>query len=75
MNVSNTGPVTGCNGLLLRGMSPGLIFYGTHFFLTGGTALSCAYYRHRYSDDLDFFVSSDSTFIEQVNLVLSAILS
>jgi predicted nucleotidyltransferase component of viral defense system len=46
---------------------------GTHFFLTGGTALSRAYYRYRYSDDLDFFVSSDDTFKEQVNLVLSAL--
>jgi hypothetical protein len=27
---------------------------GTRFFLTGGTALSRAYYHHRYSDDLDF---------------------
>jgi len=26
------------------------------FYLTGGTALSRGYYRHRYSDDLDFFV-------------------
>ena len=29
----------------------------TRFYLTGGTALSRAYYRHRYSDDLDFFVN------------------
>ena len=28
---------------------------GTPLYLTGGTALSRAYYRHRYSDDLDFF--------------------
>ena len=28
----------------------------TDFFLTDGTALSRAYYGHRYSDDLDFFV-------------------
>ncbi|MDR2095073.1 MAG: nucleotidyl transferase AbiEii/AbiGii toxin family protein [Treponema sp.] len=32
---------------------------GTHFFLTGGTALSRAYYPHRYSDDLDFFYADD----------------
>ena len=25
------------------------------FYLTGGTALSRAYYNHRYSDDLDFY--------------------
>jgi predicted nucleotidyltransferase component of viral defense system len=46
---------------------------GTHFFLTGGTALSRAYYQYRYSDDLDFFVSSDNTFKEQVTLVLAAL--
>jgi predicted nucleotidyltransferase component of viral defense system len=46
---------------------------GTHFFLTGGTALSRAYYRHRYSDDLDFFVSSDNAFKDQANLVLAAL--
>jgi hypothetical protein len=45
----------------------------THFFLTGGTALSRAYYHHRYSDDLDFFVSSDNAFTEQVKLVLAAL--
>jgi len=43
----------------------------TRFFLTGGTALSRAYYRHRYSDDLDFFVNSDPDFHEQVDLVFS----
>jgi predicted nucleotidyltransferase component of viral defense system len=46
---------------------------GTHFFLTGGTALSRAYYHHRYSDDLDFFVSSDNAFKDQVTLVLAAL--
>jgi predicted nucleotidyltransferase component of viral defense system len=46
---------------------------GTLFFLTGGTALSRAYYQHRYSGYLDFFVSSDNTFTEQVNLVLAAL--
>lgn len=29
----------------------------TEFYLTGGTALSRGYLKHRYSDDLDFFVS------------------
>jgi hypothetical protein len=43
----------------------------TQFFLTGGTALSRAYYNHRYSDDLDFFVNSVSDFHEQVELVMS----
>ena len=41
----------------------------TQFFLTGGTALSRAYYRHRYSDDLDFFVNNVSDFHEQVDRV------
>jgi len=34
--------------------------------LTGGTALSRAYYKHRYSDDLDFFVNNDDDYLEQV---------
>jgi len=41
----------------------------TQFFLTGGTALSRAYYRHRYSDDLDFFVNSAPDFHAQVDQV------
>lgn len=41
----------------------------TQFFLTGGTALSRAYYCHRYSDDLDFFVNDVSDFHEQVDLI------
>jgi predicted nucleotidyltransferase component of viral defense system len=45
--------------------------YGTRFFLTGGTALSRGYYNHRYSDDLDFFVTSDSDYEQQVNTVFS----
>jgi len=44
---------------------------GTRFFLTGGTALSRAYYNHRYSDDLDFFVNNDSDYAEQVKIILS----
>ncbi|MCL2044503.1 MAG: nucleotidyl transferase AbiEii/AbiGii toxin family protein [Treponema sp.] len=39
---------------------------GVRFFLTGGTALSRAYYNHRYSDDLDFFVNSDDEYAVQV---------
>ena len=41
------------------------------FFLTGGTALSRAYYHHRYSDDLDFFVNNAPDFHEQVDIVLT----
>ena len=29
------------------------------FYLTGGTALSAFYLRHRRSDDLDFFTSTE----------------
>ncbi|MCZ8344747.1 MAG: nucleotidyl transferase AbiEii/AbiGii toxin family protein [Leptospira sp.] len=36
----------------------------TPFYLTGGTAISRIYFNHRYSDDLDFFVNSDSRFDE-----------
>ena len=43
----------------------------TDFFLTGGTALSRAYYNHRYSDDLDFFLNNSDTYDEQLNKVLT----
>jgi len=43
----------------------------TDFFLTGGTALSRAYYNHRYSDDLDFFLSQSQTYDEQLDKILS----
>ncbi|OGV74099.1 MAG: hypothetical protein A3K19_15165 [Lentisphaerae bacterium RIFOXYB12_FULL_65_16] len=33
------------------------------FCLTGGTALSRGYYRHRYSEDLDFFVNDAADFV------------
>ena len=42
----------------------------TDFFLTGGTALSRAYYNHRYSDDLDFFINKSDTFYEQFDKIL-----
>jgi predicted nucleotidyltransferase component of viral defense system len=44
---------------------------GTQFFLTGGTALGRAYYHHRYSDDLDFFVNADPDYHEQVDTIFS----
>ena len=43
----------------------------TRFYLTGGTALSRAYYHHRYSDDLDFFVNRDSEYDEQADIVFN----
>jgi len=42
----------------------------TDFFLTGGTALSRAYFNHRYSDDLDFFVNNSNNFNEQLDSIL-----
>ena len=44
---------------------------GTDFFLTGGTALSRAYYNHRYSDDLDFFVNQSQSYDEQLDKALA----
>ena len=43
------------------------------FYLTGGTALSRCYYRHRYSDDLDFFVNSDENYHQYVRGILKNI--
>ena len=34
----------------------------TEFYLTGGTAASRGYLRHRFSDDLDLFVNDDERF-------------
>jgi hypothetical protein len=51
------------------------IFKDSPFYLTGGTALSRGYYNHRFSDDLDYFVSDRPDFQEitdkQVNKLLS----
>ena len=33
--------------------------YEKNIYLTGGTALSRFYYEHRFSDDLDFFTTTD----------------
>ena len=43
-----------------------------HFYLTGGTALSRIYLKHRFSDDLDFFLNADTTFKEQTKRVINA---
>ncbi len=42
------------------------------FYLTGGTALSRFHYETRYSDDLDFFVHNEKTFIEIVNKIINS---
>jgi len=46
----------------------------TPFFLTGGTALSRHYTHHRYSDDLDFFASSDRQYTEHVNTIIQKLI-
>lgn len=43
----------------------------TPFYLTGGTAISRAYYNHRYSDDLDFFVNDDKNYNKYVKEILN----
>ena len=55
---------------LQNGVLNTLSHSGTNFFLTGGTALSRAYYNHRYSDDLDFFVNQSRSYDEELNAVL-----
>lgn len=42
----------------------------TPFYLTGGTALSRFYYPYRYSDDLDLFVNSYSSFTEEIERII-----
>jgi predicted nucleotidyltransferase component of viral defense system len=43
---------------------------GTPFYLTGGTALSRFHFKHRYSDDLDFFVNNDPKFHDYVKSII-----
>ncbi len=38
------------------------VFRDSSFYLTGGTLLSRVYYRHRYSDDLDYFLNDHPDF-------------
>ena len=45
----------------------------TPFYLTGGTAISRAYFNHRYSDDLDFFLNAHKDFLKLLKKVLDAI--
>lgn len=45
---------------------------GEDFYLTGGTALSAFYLKHRYSDDLDFF-TADPTAVTRTRPVLEEI--
>lgn len=45
----------------------------TGFFLTGGTAASRGYLHHRFSDDLDLFVSDDDRFGLWVDRIIQAL--
>jgi len=40
------------------------------FYLTGGTALGRHYLKHRYSDDLDFFVNRENNFKQLSNKII-----
>lgn len=42
----------------------------TDFYLTGGTALSRFYLKHRYSDDLDFFANNSEHFKENISAII-----
>ena len=44
------------------------------FYLTGGTALHRFYFNARYSDDLDFFVSNDTNFNENVDEIVEKLI-
>lgn len=45
----------------------------TGFYLTGGTAASRGYLHHRFSDDLDLFVSDDDRFGLWVDRIIRAL--
>ena len=44
------------------------------FYLTGGTALHRFYFNARYSDDLDFFVTNDINFNEDVDEIIETLI-
>lgn len=45
----------------------------TDFYLTGGTAASRGYLKHRFSDDLDYFVNDDDRFGLWVERLIQAL--
>jgi hypothetical protein len=45
----------------------------TEFYLTGGTAASRGYLRHRFSDDLDLFVNDDERFSLWADRLISSV--
>jgi hypothetical protein len=48
-------------------------FQDSHFYLTGGTALSRGYFNHRFSDDLDYFVNYHEAFQRLVQIQIDRI--
>lgn len=44
-----------------------------NFYLTGGTALGRCYLKHRYSDDLDFFVNDNDHFRTECNIAINSL--
>lgn len=51
------------------------VFTDSPFYLTGGTALSRGYYKHRYSDDLDYFVNYHSNFQIIAGLIIEKLMN
>lgn len=45
----------------------------SRFYLTGGTAISRFMLKHRYSDDLDFFLNNDNEFISEAERLVSGL--
>ena len=45
------------------------------FYLTGGTALSRYYFKHRYSDVIELFVNSDSSYPEYVKRLTESLIN
>lgn len=44
-----------------------------NFYLTGGTALGRCYLKHRYSDDLDFFVNDNDHFKTECHIAINSL--
>jgi len=50
------------------------LFTAESFYLTGGTCLSRFYYKHRFSDDLDFFFDGSTNPLPQFEIDFSRII-
>ncbi|HOK41547.1 MAG TPA: nucleotidyl transferase AbiEii/AbiGii toxin family protein [bacterium] len=69
MDLSNKSILTDLQKLILEN----IFDYLDNIYLTGGTALSEYYFKHRYSIDLDFFTNSEETFksvIEAISTIM-----